>query len=92
MKSDGAREDEMTAAGCLAVLKVFHGDERCRRCNCLDWALAELQDATDPAVAREAALLRVRPERLHPPLDCHSCAPLDATVTWLLSGRHIADL
>jgi hypothetical protein len=80
--------DEMTAAQCLAALKTLHGDDRCRRCSCLDWALAELQEATDEAVAGEAALLRVAPERLHPPSSCVTCPPLEAAVTWLISGGH----
>jgi hypothetical protein len=83
--------DGITAAECLAALKLFHRDERCRRCTCLDWALAELQEAVDEGVADEAALLRVKPERLHPPPACEGCLPVDAVITWLLSGRHIAD-
>lgn len=87
-----AQGDGITAAECLAALKFFHGDERCRRCTCLDWALAELQEAVDQGVAGEAALLRVAPERLHPPPCREGCLPLDTVISWLLSGRHIADM
>ena len=93
MKPPEAQGDRITAAECLAALKLFRADERCRRCTCLDWALAELQEAVGQGVADEAALLRVAPERLHPPPCREGCLPLDAVITWLLSsGRHTADL
>jgi hypothetical protein len=89
MDTGGPLGDEMTAAQCLAALKALHGDDRCRRCSCLDWALAELQDAADEPVAGEAALLRVAPARLHPPSACATCPPLEAAVTWLITGCRI---
>jgi hypothetical protein len=83
--------DEMTAAQCLAALSALRGDDRCRRCSCLDWALAELQEATDQRVAGEAARLRVAPERLHPPSTCATCPPLEVAVAWLISGCNLTD-
>ena len=80
--------DGMTAAQCLAALKTLHGDDRCRRCSCLDWALAELPEAADETVAGQAALLRVAPERLHLPSTCAACPPLEAAVTWLIPSCH----
>ena len=92
MNTESVRADELTPTQCLAILKAFHGDERCRRCKCLDWALAELQECSEPAVAEEAARLRIAPEHLDPLPHCRVCPPVDAAITWLLSGRHIADL
>ena len=82
----------VSAAECLGALKYLRRDESCRHCDCLDWALAELQQADDPAVADEAASLRAAPERLHAASSCRQCPPLDAVLAWLTSGRHIAGL
>ena len=91
MHTRGPQTDEMTAAQCLAVLQAFHRDDRCGRYNCLDWALAELQEAADQTVASEAAPRRVAPKRLHSPPACRSGAPLEAAVSWLLAGGHTAE-
>ena len=92
MTTESVRADELKPAQCLAILKAFHADERCRHCKCLDWALAELAECSEPAVAEEAARLRVAPEHLEPVPGCRNCLPIEAAITWLLSGRHIADL
>lgn len=82
----------ITEAECLVALQAFHADARCRRCECLDWALDQLQGAGDRPVASAAARLRVAPEVVSPPPDCRPCLPLEATLAWLTSGRHIAGL
>jgi hypothetical protein len=93
MNTESVRADELTPAQCLAILKAFHADERCRSCKCLDWALAELAECSEPAVADEAAQLRTAAEHLGPRPRCREvCPPVEAAITWLLSGRHIADL
>jgi hypothetical protein len=82
----------LTAAECLAALEVLRDDPRCRRCECLDWALSQLQLVADYDLACEAASLRQAPERIHPEPGCRPCPPLDTVLAWLQSGRHTAEM
>ncbi len=73
----------MTAAECLALLSEYRTRSECRQCECLDWALAQLQQVGDYALACQAAELRPAPERQHPSPNCASCPPIDAVIHWL---------
>ncbi len=73
----------MTAAECLAALAAYRRDERCRRCACLDWAIAQLQLVGDYALACEAAALRAPHDRLEQCSGCQPCPPLDTVLAWL---------
>jgi hypothetical protein len=92
MDADTFASSDPSAAECLAALKVLREDPRCRRCECLDWALSQLQLVGDYDLACEAAALRQAPERVHPELGCRPCPPLDAVLAWLQSGRHTAEM
>jgi hypothetical protein len=86
------RDNGISAAECLAALRFFYADPACRRCACFDWALGQVAAADDAALAKQAASLRPAPAELHACLDCRPCSPLDAVLTWLVSGRHTAEL
>jgi hypothetical protein len=73
----------MTPAECLAVLARYRTNERCRRCEFLDWALAQLQLVADYDLACEAAALRVPADRLEPSAECSCCPPLETVFAWL---------
>ncbi len=92
MDRSGDRTGELTAGECLAALKRLRDAPSCRGCECVDWALAQLQLVADYALASEAAALRVPPERVRPEPGCRPCPPLDAVLVWLQSGRHTAEL
>jgi hypothetical protein len=92
VRQTAPRTSELTATECLAALVALRDDPRCRRCECLDWALSQLQLVGDYALACEAASLRQAPERLHPEPGCRPCPPLDAVLAWLQSGRHMAEV
>jgi hypothetical protein len=76
-------EISMTTAECLAILADCRATARCRRCECLDWALAQLQQAGDYDLAYRAVMLRVRPEVLEELPICRPCVPVDAVLAWL---------
>jgi hypothetical protein len=67
----------------LATLAEYRQDGQCRRCECLDWAIAQLQLVGDYALACEAAALRAPLDRVEPCGDCPSCAPLERVFAWL---------
>ncbi len=92
MEQETPRAGELTPTECLAALTTLRDDPRCRRCECLDWALSQLQLVADYDLACEAAALRQAPERIQLEPGCRPCPPLDTVLTWLQSGRHIADL
>jgi hypothetical protein len=76
-------ERSLTTAECLAILAHCRATARCRRCECLDWSLAQLQQAGDYDLASQAVTLRVRPEVLEERLICRPCVPVDAVLAWL---------
>jgi hypothetical protein len=77
------RERHMTPAETLARLAEYRATECCRRCDCLDWAIAQLQGVGDYALACEAAALRAPDDRLESHAVCQPCPPLDAVFAWL---------
>jgi hypothetical protein len=77
----------MTAVECLAALAEYRQTDRCRRCEYLDWAIAQLQQVGDYALACEAVALRAPRDRIVPEAGCHPCAPLDRYFGWLRSPQ-----
>jgi hypothetical protein len=77
----------MSTAECLAVLARCRASERCGRCDCLDWALSQLQLAGDYDLAYQANMLRVRPDALEDRPVCQPCEALDAVLAWLRPSR-----
>jgi hypothetical protein len=73
----------MTAAECMAQLSHYRSTASCRCCDHLDWALAELQQVADAALACEAAERRVPVEQLVARTSCRPCPVLDAVFAWL---------
>ena len=73
----------MTPAECLAQLAALRATDRCRFCDGLDWALAQLQLVGDYEIASTAATLRAAEERLEPYANCARCDALDAVKGWL---------
>lgn len=73
----------MTAAECLAELAAYRTTERCRRCEYLDWAIAQLQQVGDYTLACEAAALRAPRDRTEPSNGCRPCPALDVYFGWL---------
>ena len=73
----------MTAAECLATLTYYGTVPQCRRCEYLDWALAQLQQVGDYDLACEACLNRAPADRVEPAPDCRPCPALDAVLAWL---------
>jgi hypothetical protein len=73
----------MTAAECLALLRRYRDTPGCRCCDHLDWALSQLQQVADAALACEAVERRVPAEQLLPRASCRPCPPLDAVIAWL---------
>jgi hypothetical protein len=73
----------MTAADCLAALAAYRESDRCRRCEYLDWAIAQLQQVGDYDLACEAAALRAPRDRVESAADCRPCPPLDLYFGWL---------
>lgn len=80
-------QSSLTAEECLAHLIRYRAVAECRRCEYLDWALAQLQLVGDYTLAYEAATLRVAPERLRAYPGCKVCPPVDAVLAWLLPDR-----
>jgi hypothetical protein len=77
----------LTAEECFAHLVRYRAVAQCRRCEYLDWALAQLQLVGDYPLAYEAATLRVAPERLCAYPGCKVCPPVDAVLAWLLPDK-----
>ena len=73
----------MDAAECLAALAEYRAKDSCRRCDCLDWAIAQLQQVSDYALACEAAALRAPRDCLETCGPCQPCPPLDVYFAWL---------
>src|SRR4051794_9193952 len=73
----------MTAADCLAALAEFRTSERCRRCEYLDWTIAQLQQVADYGLACEAAALRAPRDRIQETPGCQPCLPLARYCAWL---------
>jgi hypothetical protein len=73
----------MTAAECLATLTYYRTLPQCRRCEYLDWALAQLQQVGDYDLACEACSSRAPADRIEPAPDCRPCPALDAVLAWL---------
>jgi hypothetical protein len=57
------------------LLSRYRDTPGCRRCDHLDWALAQLQQVADAALAREAVERRVPAEQLLPRTSCRPCPP-----------------
>jgi len=72
-----------TAATCLAALAEFRASDRCRRCEYLDWAIAQLQQVGDYDLACEAVALRAPEDRIESSPGCQPCPPLDIYLPWL---------
>jgi hypothetical protein len=81
----------MTAAQCMALLSHYRSIADCRCCDHLDWALAELQQVADAALACEAAERRVPTEQLVDRASCRPCPVLDAVFAWLEPDPPIPD-
>lgn len=82
----------MTAAECLAALAEFRTAERCRRCEYLDWAIAQLQQVADYGLACEAAALRAPRDRIEESPGCQPCPPLDLYFAWLRSEEDVSPI
>lgn len=86
-RGDHVDEGRMTAAECLAALAAYRASDRCRRCEYLDWAIAQLQQVGDYDLACEAAALRAPRDRIEPAADCRPCPPLDLYFAWLRAAQ-----
>src|SRR3954447_16883980 len=81
----------MTAAECMTLLSHYRSTADCRCCDHLDWALAELQQVADAALACEAAERRVPVAQLVDRASCRPCPVLDAVFAWLGRAPPLAD-
>jgi len=81
----GAPQETLTPGDLFSQLGPWLDKERCRTCDCLQGALAQIEIDGDDELREKAARHVMTKDEMHPCLGCKPCPPAEYWVQYLSS-------